>query len=103
MVNVSRLIDTDYLKGYEMYQEESSNLEVMLYDDQPELAYFSEYNDIQLIGISLRCIFKASERLRFFQNFAMRFLQKGMYVFLCMSILVVTYCPVCSVTIGLSV
>ncbi len=80
LVNVSRLMDSDYLRYHQEYALESSNIDFLLKNISGDLIQYDSYEDLQLIGPLLYSILDPKGRLAFFQNLAEDLLQNGKFI-----------------------
>lgn len=70
LVNISNIVDEDYLKAYDLYQENSSDFEFIFSEKDCEWIFVDSYHDNQCIAALFDGMLEPRRRLQLYQNLA---------------------------------
>ena len=79
LINISHLVDDQYLKAYDLFTENSSDFRFIFGDRDNEFILVDNFDDNQNIVSLLHGVVKPDERLKMFENFADTALMRGTY------------------------
>ena len=79
LINISHLVDSDYLAAYDLYMENSSDFQFIFGEKDNEYILVDNFDDNQSIVSLFHGVIKPDERLKVFENFADTALNRGKY------------------------
>ena len=77
LINISHLVDGDYLAAYDLYMENSSDFQFIFGEKDNEYILVDNFDDNQNIVSLFHGVIKPDERLKVFENFADTALNRG--------------------------
>ena len=85
LINISHLVDDQYLKAYDLFTENSSDFRFIFGDRDNEFILVDNFDDNQNIVFLLHGVVKLDERRKVFENFADTALNRGKYSLITLS------------------
>ena len=86
LINVSQVVDDDYLRAYDLFMESSSDFNFIFGEKDNEFILVDNFDDNQNIVSLLDGVVKPDERQKLFENFADTALKRGKHCLLILSL-----------------